>query len=391
MSVLNGNILGKPSGGGAKDGDGDGNPEALEFSLGGVTTSLIGGRKTTDAGAALDTLGVDSITITSGIASSSQVASGLRSIVIGHNVVAAGPDGIAIGSGADVSGNGSSNIAIGDLATAGGSNNGNIAIGQQADCAGIGQDNIAMGRTANNASGSHNIAIGAGSDTNGSDQVAIGCFANCAASDAVAIGQRSDATGIGSIAIGGDGVTGAQATAVGAIAIGGDDANNTAANASGINSIALGSGSSVDTDNSLGVTATPIVRASGVASEWFSLNALTDGISTEDIPAETATSYTDTAPTNTNFHCTGVTLIISVVLDGTVNIDVGDSGDTTRYANLTDAFGGATAVGVGVHIPLPATSDATGVTVPQVTVIAGGTVTEGDFKVVFHGFLRRLN
>ncbi len=183
------------------DRDADANTDVLVFNTGGVLTSLLGGKKTTDAGGALNALGAGSISILSAVDGVTNIGSGTSSIAIGQNVTGSGDNSVAIGSDALV--------ANGTIATA------NDSIGLGHNCGSTGLRGICVGAN------STNIPI-----------------------DGVLIGANADITvgGQGSVAIGSSDTQGARATGIGCIAIGGDNGTNTAACADGANCIAIGSG-----------------------------------------------------------------------------------------------------------------------------------------------------
>lgn len=233
-----------------------------------VGNGYIGGVKTTDAGAALASLGTDSITIISGASVSDMKATGANSVVIGHDVkaestnsvvlgdtsVSRGASDVVIGLNASSLGTGNNyNIVMGELATCGASASSSVVLGYSAES---GSDSgIALGKHSH-ASGLYSIRMGADtgtSDAAGDYSIIAGYNVQSTASGdyCVALGKDISANGVNNIYIGNAAVTPS----------GGDDniLIGTGANSTGTfdDTIALGNGATVGATsaNALGLSA----------------------------------------------------------------------------------------------------------------------------------------
>lgn len=125
---------------------------------------------------------------------------------------------------------------------------------------------------------STSILSGAAAATNiasGARAIAIGKNPTASGIDCSSIGANSEATGLGSLAWGGGSATGARSISTGTIAIGAHDGTNAGAVASGVNAIAMGSGSSANTQGALAVGFLAVSSASGGAA--FGWSALANG------------------------------------------------------------------------------------------------------------------
>jgi len=233
MGLLGEGVLGSNGTGGGGGGGGAGlNGEELEFvtDTGAGSTALLGGQKLTDASAALDAGGINSISVLNGANAATMVASGLETIAIGHDVRALGDYAVSIGSGAEADNTGCT--SVGYKAGAGTS----VSLGIRATSIGylcgatVGVEAVSVGRSAN-AKGDKSIALGWFTET------------TTISDGAVAIGGLADCNGEGSVSLGGGLATGAQAMSDGAIAIGGAIGATAAAIANtGDRAMAIGSG-----------------------------------------------------------------------------------------------------------------------------------------------------
>jgi len=198
MSILGGNIVGgSNAGGGATSAGG------LIFDSA-VTTALIGGLKTTDAGGALEALGANSISIITSADGSDEVAEGAFSIVAGYRVQAVGTACIVAGKNAS-SGSFDDNIVFGNGAVvAGGSAYRTLCQGQGAKAQGT---NAAAYGANTKASGVGSSAIGGyhvsegGAVASGAASGAWGGHDAVARTAAVATGDGSFQIGVGTNAV----------------------------------------------------------------------------------------------------------------------------------------------------------------------------------------------
>ncbi len=155
------------------DADLSGEVDTLSFDTT-VTTALIGGRKDTDAGAALNALGANSISILSGVAAATNIASGAQAIGIGHDITA----------------NAASSIALGDGASATGADG--VAIGSSTS---VGLQGVAIGLNATAVANSGSTALGNNCDASGDDSLAAGkiCIVDALSNEGVALGDAAEA------------------------------------------------------------------------------------------------------------------------------------------------------------------------------------------------------
>ncbi len=169
-------------------------------------TALVGGILTGNA------RGTDAVDIQKSHATSTEVASGTRSVAIGDDNTVSGPSAVGIGD---------TNVASGGQA---------IAIGKTSSASG--NVGIAIGLTSA-ASAAYGTAVGAHSAASATYATAIGRYAAAGQSKAIAIGDHSTATASGavsSIAIGDTSTAAEDST----IAIG------HSSSASGVDSLAIG-------------------------------------------------------------------------------------------------------------------------------------------------------
>lgn len=231
-------------------------------------------------------------------------ATGTNSIALGRNSLANETETIAIGNTATATGSGA--IAVGTRATAG---KGSTSVGYQAGYESGGEHNAYFGKNAgNSSSGSQNTSIGsnnAGAELRGDNNVSIGQYANYMATGHgdVAVGAYAGqlSVGYGNVSMGmnageliqgdnnissgrsaGRGTLGSQNIATGSnagkllrgddnIAIGSNagtltnDSGNPVARAIN-NTIAIGTNSFVDTDNSIAIGVGAIASGANASS-----------------------------------------------------------------------------------------------------------------------------
>ena len=180
----------------------------------------IGGDKTGN------TRGTNAIDISASRNSTSKIASGVDSIVLGNDSQASATNCIAIGMQATA--NTADCIAIG----------GSIASGLNSVAIG------SSGSTANSASATKSVAIGYASSSEGTESVSIGSDAKSENQGSIAIGESSNAIGEDAISIGAHTRAGTSATdtdpAVGGIAIGSTINSSGSSVVVGTNSYATG-------------------------------------------------------------------------------------------------------------------------------------------------------
>lgn len=425
----------------------DGEIDSLAFDSS-VTTALIGGLKQTDAGGAINALGANSITIVTSIAAATNISSGDKAVGIGHDITADGDASLAL-----VEGNaaGAAAQAVGGSFGADGGPvaNGTASLAYGVGAESAGGNSIAMGRRAGDAgTGADSLSFGIDSDATGSSACAFGNGAQATANDAVAFGPGCNVSDVANIAMGHDVVTTAafclgigddmtlnaayqciigrnitlSGTHLGVTAVGSSSGTGnlnsrqgcafgadvqlsqnsahcfgTSGIVDGQNSVGLGQSVNIDdADRCFSVTASPYCPAddgstTNTGGGWFGVYGTPNGPSTHDIDAGTTASYQSDCDSNVLYYNYFCIVAITTVLNGTVDIDIGTSGDTTQFGSLTNAFGGATAAGTAVRVDLPAASDASGVPNIRVAIGAGGSATSGNIRVLFYGTQVRIN
>lgn len=124
-------------------------------------------------------------------------ASGTNAIAIGHNAVASAEDGIAIGTGNQVTGTHSGAIGDPNIVNADSSyivgNNSTVATGAE--------NSFIFGNNST-ASNAGSLIFGSNASSTGTNGVVVGNYAKVSATDAVAVGQNASASANGAVAIG---------------------------------------------------------------------------------------------------------------------------------------------------------------------------------------------
>lgn len=171
-----------------------------------------------------NTRGANAIDISPSRGQTSDVASGVDSIVLGRSSRASGTNSIAIGK--------SANANTADC----------IAIGNSSNT--LGTNSVSIGSNSNSSGGTKSVAIGYANSSQGEKSVSIGSDSKAQDQGGIAIGESSDAIGEDAISIGAHTRAGTSATssdpAVGGIAIGSTINSSGSSVVVGTNSYATG-------------------------------------------------------------------------------------------------------------------------------------------------------
>lgn len=151
------------------------------------------------------------------------------SLAIGYGANASANGTSALGNGANATGSGASAFGAGSVASTSAAAVGSTASANAANATAVGS--TANAGAANSTaigfgsfSAENSAAVGTGANANSTNSLALGFGANASANTSVALGSGSIASGVNSIAIG----TGANASAANSVAIGSGVVSNTA-------------------------------------------------------------------------------------------------------------------------------------------------------------------